>query len=284
MSTIIEGFGPKSLTGKSYCFEPVDIDLIEKNLSPGLYGIGCDDNGWYVTQQVQHTDKLIALEGESAVNSILSEVRRFLSPKTAEIMRDFNLVHRRGILLYGPPGSGKTSIVNLLVEELAKSHNVVSFLNPYPSHFCHIGKKIHKLDPEQFMLVIYEDFEKWSDDPELLALLDGQNSVPNTIYLATTNYFDELEKRIVDRPSRFATKIEVAGPPIAVRLEFLKRHVPLKYQESVNLTEWAEKTEGLMIDHLKHLAQYVFVFDYDVDKAIAILRSFATTELDGDEE
>lgn len=284
MSTIVEGFGPKSLVGKSYCFEPVDIDLIERNLSPGLYDIGCDNNGWYVTKQVQHTDKLIALGGESAVNSILSEVRRFLSPKTAEIMQDFNLVHRRGILLYGPPGSGKTSIINLLVEELAKSHNVVSFLNPHPSHFSHIGKKIHKLDPKQFMLVVYEDFEEWSDDPDLLALLDGQNSVPNTIYLATTNYFDQLEKRIVDRPSRFATKIEVAAPPISVRLEFLKRHIPAKYQESVNLTDWAEKTEGLMIDHLKHLAQYVFVFGYDVDKAIATLRSFATTELDGDDD
>jgi len=128
------------------------------------------------------------------------------------------------------------------------------------------------------MLVVYEDFEEWADNEALLALLDGQNSIPNTLYLATTNYFGDLPLRIINRPSRFATKIEVGPPSPVVRTEFFKRHIPEKYQREINLQEWVEKSEGLMIDHLKHIVQYVFVFDYSLEKAIEILRSFVIAD------
>lgn len=279
MSNIIEGFQFPNLNGMSRYTAPFDIDLIGRCPDPGLYQIGIDNQGWFITKQALHTDALIPLGGDSAVNSILKEIRKFLSPRTIEIMKDFGQVYRRGILMYGPPGSGKSSIVNLLIRELAESHKVITFLNPEPGRFCFIGKKIHELNPNQFMLVVYEDFENWTDDEDLLALLDGQKSVPNTMYLATTNYFEKLEQRIVDRPSRFATKVEVGAPSISVRLEFFKRHIPAKYLVEIDVNEWAEKTEGLMIDHLKHVAQYFFVFEKSLDEAVSILRNFSVTEL-----
>ena len=284
MTNILKGFVRPDLDGISRLFEAVDTDSIMRGPLPGLYRIDSDHMGWYLTGQKLHTDLLVPLSGDSAVNKILSEIRKFLSPRTVEIMQDFGLVHRRGVLMYGPPGSGKTSIINLLVRELAESHGVISFINPMPGDFACIGKKIHESDPKRFMLVIYEDFECWADDPGLLALLDGQASVPNTMYLATTNYFDKLDKRIVDRPSRFATKIEVGAPSLETRREFFKRHIPAKYLEKINLEEWVNKTDGLMIDHLKHLAQYVFVFEQELDSAIGALRGFKATDLSPEDE
>ena len=287
MSNLVGGFQKPDINGECRYHSPIDISKISPTLEPGVYRIDNDYKGTFVVKEPLYTDRLIPLTGSSPVGRLLAEVEKFLDPKSVQRMKDFGQVHRRGFLLYGPPGSGKTSMINMLAQMLAHSHGVITFLNPDPTEFAEIGKAIHDLNPSQFMLVVYEDFEHWTHSTNLLALLDGQKSVPNTMYIATTNYLDQLEKRIVDRPSRFATKIEVGSPEIEVRKEYFFHHIPEAYREGLDLDEWATKTEGLMIDHLKHVAQYVFIFGHTLDEAVAILRTAPPSETlvcDDDEE
>lgn len=278
MANLIGGFQQPDINGQCRYHAPIDISKITPSLEPGIYKISDDYKGTYVTKEPLYTDSLISLNTSAPFVRLMKEVRGFLSPMALKMTKDFGLIHRRGFLLYGPPGSGKSSLINMVANELAATHGVITFLNPSPSEFSEIGKAIHDLNPNQFMLVVYEDFENWIDSTELLALLDGQKSVPNVIYIATTNYIEQLPERIINRPSRFATRIEVANPPVEVRYEFFKGHIPESYRTEIDLNVWAEATDGLMIDHLKHVVQYVFIFGHTLEEAVAILKASPVSE------
>jgi Cdc6-like AAA superfamily ATPase len=49
---------------------------------------------------------------------IQSEVIDFFTDPVADLYSDLKIPHRRGILLYGPPGNGKTSIIRAIAEKL----------------------------------------------------------------------------------------------------------------------------------------------------------------------
>ncbi|NJO18646.1 MAG: AAA family ATPase [Thioploca sp.] len=60
-----------------------------------------------------------------------------------------------------------------------------------------------------------EDLEsilKSNNPSTVLNILDGVNSFDNIVFLATTNYPEELESRIKNRPSRFDRRFYI-GPP-----------------------------------------------------------------------
>jgi len=51
----------------------------------------------------------------------------------------------------------------------------------------------------------------------VLNLLDGVKQVDNIIYIATTNYPELLEERILNRPSRFDRRFHIGTPSAEVR-------------------------------------------------------------------
>lgn len=124
--------------------------------------------------------------------------------------------HKIGILLYGEPGTGKTTFAKIL----ATKYN----LNLIKFNLNEISKLISKNDfwkDLEESVVVLEDIDclvskrdesVTSEDKEnfqaLLQLLDGINSCNKTIFLATTNYIDRLDPALI-RDGRFDIKIEM---------------------------------------------------------------------------
>ena len=64
-------------------------------------------------------------------------------------------IHKRGILLWGDPGSGKTSIVQLLIKRLVDDGGLAVFIG-HPSTAVSCLQMIRRIEPERKLIVILE--------------------------------------------------------------------------------------------------------------------------------
>ena len=63
-------------------------------------------------------------------------------------------------------------------------------------------------------------------DSELLQWLDGSHQINKVINIATTNYPERLDRRIVSRPRRFDRIIKIEAPAARIRETYLAKKLP----------------------------------------------------------
>ncbi len=221
-------------------------------LPPGLYRCDMAPNiGPVLIRQNVSTDNLLELP-DDATTSIVAEFEAFW--KLEDEFRARGFMHKRGFLLWGPPGSGKTSCVQLLVKRLVEEVSGVVLFLDHPGCAAQCLSMARKIEPKRPMIAIMEDIDalvgKYGES-EYLALLDGEAQVDNIVFLASTNYPERLDRRLVDRPSRFDTIRYVGMPTAAARRSYFKAKEPSISE--VELDAWVQATDGLSIAHLKEL-------------------------------
>jgi energy-coupling factor transporter ATP-binding protein EcfA2 len=241
----------------------------EKRLPSGVYAIGSDMGGPFLMKSTIYTENLISIS-DSMTSLVYDKVKHFLTDKVKEAYAKYGLLYKRGILLHGPPGTGKTTVVNQIIELATKEKDMLVFLNPSPGMVKSVAEIIRGIEKnsKRAILVVWEEFEELVDNDEgnILNLLDGILQVENIIYLATTNYLHRIPPRIVNRPSRFADLIEIGFPSANVRKQFFEAKI--HKDDNVDIDLWVEKTDGLTIDHLKDIIISVLVLGLSLDDAI----------------
>lgn len=223
-------------------------DILPSGLYKPMYNTAI---GYYLEKQIIDTDELIILPDTSS-EEVLEEIKTFWTLK--EKFKEGGFVHKRGILLWGDPGSGKTSTIQLLLKSIIEDYNGIAVFAGNPNITSNCLQMIRRIEPVRPMIVVFEDFEtmiqQWGE-AEYLALLDGESQVSNVVFIATTNYPERLDKRFVDRPSRFDTIKLIPMPGADARRVYLQTKEPtLKGEE---LEKWVKECKGFSVAHLKEM-------------------------------
>ena len=237
----------------------------------GFYRIEVADCGMILSLVRNDTDSLIHLP-DSESERILDEIGHFLTIRDRFTER--GLLYKRGILLYGPPGSGKTATVQLLAKMLAEKTTGISILADGRPELVVAGlQMIRRIEPDRQIVVIIEDIDALvsrNGEESYLSMLDGESNVENVVFIATTNYPERLDRRFVDRPSRFDT-VRMIGMPTAEarRLYLSSKDKTLSdgILGLVRLNELVEASEGYSIAHLRELMVLVQCFGRTIAEA-----------------
>lgn len=154
---------------------------------------------------------------QKELNTIIKSIQL-----SENISNTYSLNKTTGILLYGPHGTGKSTLVRYLAMELGRTilltgaddlSQVISFIKDRSSY----EKFIVLIEDIDFKFVDRRDSKKDDKNSEMMAntdmlfqLLDGVLAENNLVVCATTNYIDRLDPALI-RDGRFDYRIEVLG-------------------------------------------------------------------------
>lgn len=250
-------------------------DTSLKKLDAGIYAVGSDRNGSILFAPISTmTDGLVDLP-DSTSQKVIDEVKTFQKPSTKEKFDKYQVIYKRGILMYGKPGTGKTVTIVKIMESVVNSGGIVLF-GPPPELFNKAANIIRGIEGNVPLLVVYEEFDTYLRDSSMLSLLDGELQVDNVVYLATTNYIESIPDRIKNRPSRFATVIEIGVPSKEARRAFFEQK--LSGEDLAQVEALTNATSGFVVDQLKDVIVSVFCFGVSLDEAVKKIKAMGEVD------
>lgn len=255
-------------------------------LPAGLYNcVYIDGIGSALRKQDLKTDDLLVLPEKNS-ETIIHEFDRFWTLE--EQFKLFGYLYKRGFLLWGPPGSGKTSLINLMMKTIIQKYNgiIINIDEPEQASGC-LGM-VRKNEPDRPIITIMEDLdalvERWGE-AGYLNLLDGSDQINNVIHVGTTNYPERLDKRFVDRPSRFDTVVKINMPGWDARETYFKskfdgKDIPWWNEEE--LERWTKLSKGFSIAHMREMIISVCCLGKNLEETVQRLETMHQRKLTAD--
>jgi hypothetical protein len=167
---------------------------------------------------------------------------------------------KRGLLLYGPPGVGKTHTVRYLIGNLSDT-TVISLTGGALHLIAEACSVARALEPA---MVVVEDVDLIAEDrgmrpgqhPMLFQLLnemDGLASDAAVVFVLTTNRADLLEPALAARPGRVDQAVELTLPDLDARRRLFELYRGALQIDTRGLDAVLARTEGVTASFLKEL-------------------------------
>jgi transitional endoplasmic reticulum ATPase len=224
--------------------------------------------------QEEDGGRVLSYEDIGGLKSQLQRIREMieLPLRYPELFQRLGIDAPKGVLLYGPPGCGKTLIARAIAHETEAAFFSISgpeiihkFYGESEAHLRKIFEEATKKGPSILFIdeidAIAPRRENVVGDVEkrvvaqLLALMDGLNKRQNVIVIAATNIPNALDPAL-RRPGRFDREIVIPIPDRRSRLEILEIHsrgMPLA--GDVQMEHLAEITHGFVGADLEALCR-----------------------------
>jgi ATP-dependent 26S proteasome regulatory subunit len=201
-----------------------------------------------------------------------------------EIYKKNGLFIKRGVILSGSPGTGKSLLFKILCNQIDWT-----MIWTTPKHLVQaknvatIVEMAKALSPT---IILLEDLDLYAADRssngnpallgELMNQLDGVQDNTDVITIATTNNKEVLEKALLDRPGRFDICIDFPLPDVEERLQMIKTFSNGLLDESLSYLEviakeFSKKT-GAQVRELVNMS-IIFALDeksYDENQKLLV--------------
>jgi proteasome-associated ATPase len=197
-----------------------------------------------------------------------------------DLFREYQLEPPKGILLYGPPGCGKTLIAKAVANSLAKKVSERTGNPDVRSYFLNIKgpELLNKWvgETERQIRMIFQRAKEKSDEgvpvivffdemdslfrtrgtgissdvestivPQLLSELDGVEALKNVVVIGASNREDLIDPAIL-RPGRLDVKIKINRPNPAAATEIFRIYLTDETPLDPTETEARDKTEAIL--------------------------------------
>ena len=207
----------------------------------------------------------VTFEDIGGIDDIIQTIREIieLPLKKPELLNYLGIKPHKGILLYGPPGCGKTMIAKAIANDI--NAHLISIKGPELLSKWHgqseenlrtIFEEARELQPS----IIYFDEidsiaqQRSSDESlrfdskflnQLLTLMDGMEDYGNICVIASTNRKELLDEAIL-RPGRFDFEIEIKKPTLRGCFEiFSKCLKKMPVDKSFDVNSFCKNLYGL---------------------------------------
>ena len=148
--------------------------------------------------------------------------------------RSLKLPFRRGYLLHGPPGNGKTSVIRAMLSRPGMRGLTLNFFSPRTDDDA-LETMFERAAERAPSMVVLEDIDRaFPRDQasgaksqvslqQLLNCLDGIGTQDGVVVVATANEPTALDPAILRRPGRFDRVVLFPNPTAELRLQYLRR-------------------------------------------------------------
>lgn len=162
-------------------------------------------------------------------NNMITEIRGEIETffKNRKAYEQLGLDWKRGLMLAGSPGNGKTAICRAIATTATVPVIYCALDNEDMFRILNrVEKTIRANAP---CIVIFEDADTLGSNPALrsamLNMLDGLFSSAGVLTIASTNSPEKLDEAFTGRPSRFDSFYVIGDPELHERLQILSRRL-----------------------------------------------------------
>ncbi|WP_238941937.1 AAA family ATPase [Bacillus sp. REN10] len=220
-----------------------------------------------ITHQVSREDVLL---DEDIKTEIFRSIDEFFL-HSGSFFKKYNIPYKRGILLYGAPGNGKTTLVKSIAG--STSAPVVYWqITEYTTSYSikEVFSTITKMAP---MILVIEDIDSMPEESRSVFLntLDGAVSKEGIFLIGTTNYPEKIDPALINRAGRFDRAYEIKLPNEQARRQYLRKRQVEQFMSEEEMDRLVKETEGLSIAQLNELymsiaLQWHYEEKVDIDK------------------
>lgn len=227
------------------------------SLSPGMMGMGPQ------TLVAFHTLPNVGRRDVVLPDGLLERIERqtIRFSEQADLLKAAGRSLKRGILLHGPPGVGKTLTLMYLIGQMPE-RTVLLTTGRGMGLLQTVAQMARALEPAMIVMEDVDLIAEQRGQPmmptgpllfELLNEMDGLRDDTDVIFVLTTNRPDILESALAARPGRVDLVVELPLPDQTGRQRLLELYSRGLTLHEVDLPDLAMRTEGASPAYIKEL-------------------------------